>query len=91
MNKLEHMYTTFVTEKNQKRRGHFVCHVTKVVDHLVAKLGHHSHVGSLIGAKKGYSGAKLSDLSEAKKNVKTFGRRNLEANNLFVTSKKNQI
>ena len=61
------MYTTFVAEKNQKRRGHFVCHVAKVVGDLVAKLGQHSHVGSLIGAKKkGYSGAQLSDLSEGK-------------------------
>ena len=64
------MYTTFFAEKNQKRRGHFVCHVAKVVGDLVAKLGQHSHVGSLIGAKKGYSGVQLSDLSEAKKKLK---------------------
>ena len=50
--KIEYMYATFFAEKNQKRRGHFVCHVAKVVGDLVAKLGQHSHVGSLIGAKK---------------------------------------
>ena len=42
-----------ITKKNQKRGSHFVSHVAKVVGNLVAKLGQHSHVGSLIGKKKG--------------------------------------